>query len=465
VIDVRSTEAAVVDLDLRIPFTFGVTTVEALPHLLLRAEVRVDGETVTGIAAGNLAPKWFAKDPDQTAAEDVAALEDSIEHARGAATDVAGETAFDYWRALHERQREWGADRHPALVWNVGVTFPERAVIDAVCRARGTTFGAAVRDGTLGVDPGAIYDDLAGVDPAEHLPEDPARAVAVRHTVGFDDPLAAADGERPDDGLPWTLAEIIEADGVEYFKVKLCGDPEADAERLRRVAAVVEKRVDEPRFTVDANESYESVADLRATWTTVEREDALDAVEAGLLFVEQPFPREWALSETVGEALADWDGPPLVIDESDARPRDAGRALARGYAGTSYKACKGVFKGLVNACLVGERGGLLSAEDLTTVGPVDRCQDLAVVATLGVDHVERNGHHFLRGLAAFPEETREDALAAHPDLYRDHEGGFPALEIRDGVVSLNSVVEALFGTTVRSGGEGWTPLREWSFDP
>lgn len=464
-IAVEDTDPAVVDLDLRIPFTFGVTTVEALPHLLLRAEVRVDGETATGVAAGNLAPKWFAKDPDQTAAEDVAALRESVEHACEAATEVEGETAFDYWRALHERQREWGEDSHPALVWNLGVTFLERAVIDAVCRVRGTTFGAAVRDGSLGTDPGAVYDDLDGVEPAEHLPAEPAREVAVRHTVGFDDPLVAADGERPGDGLPWTLAEIVETHGVEYFKVKLCGDPEADAERLRRVAAVVGKRVDEPRFTVDANESYESVADLRATWAAIERENALDSVEAGLLFVEQPFPREWALSENVGEALAAWEGPPVVIDESDSRPRDAGRALERGYAGTSYKACKGVFKGIVNACLVGERGGLLSAEDLTTVGPVDLCQDLAVVATLGVDHVERNGHHFLRGLAAFPEETREGALAAHPDLYRSHEGGFPAVDITDGVVSLNSVVEAPFGTTVRSGGEGWTPLRDWAFDP
>jgi hypothetical protein len=465
VISVERTDPAVVDLDLRIPFTFGVTTVEALPHLLLRAEVSVDGETVAGVAAGNLAPKWFAKDPDQTAAEDVAALRESVEHACEAATGVEGETAFGYWRALHERQREWGEERHPALVWNVGATFLERAVIDAVCRARGTTFGAAVRDGTLGVDPGAIYDDLAGVDPAEHLPEKPARDVAVRHTVGFDDPLTDAEGERPGDGLPWTLAEVIETYGVDHFKVKLCGDPEADAERLRRVAGVVAERVADPRFTVDANESYASVADLRETWTAVEETDALDPVEAGLLFVEQPFPREWALSADTGEALAAWDGPPVVIDESDARPRDAGRALERGYAGTSYKACKGVFKGIVNACLVGERGGLLSAEDLTTVGPVDLCQDLAAVATLGVDHVERNGHHFLRGLAAFPEETREGALAAHPDLYREREAGFPAVDIQDGRISLNSVVDAPFGTPVRSGSDGWTPLEEWRFDP
>lgn len=45
-----------------------------------------------------------------------------------------------------------------------------------------------------------------------------------------------------------------------------------------------------------------------------------------------------------------------------------------------------------------ERQYVLSAEDLRTVGLIELLQDLAVTATLGAEHVERNGHHNFRGL-------------------------------------------------------------------
>ena len=44
--------------------------------------------------------------------------------------------------------------------------------------------------------------------------------------------------------------------------------------------------------------------------------------------------------------------------------------------------------------------------------------DLATVALLGIAHVERNGHHYFRGLGHLPEAEKAAALAAHPDLYR-----------------------------------------------
>jgi hypothetical protein len=72
-------------------------------------------------------------------------------------------------------------------------------------------------------------------------------------------------------------------------------------------------------------------------------------------------------------------------------------------------------------------------------------QDLSVMALLGIDHVERNGHHYFRGLSMYPNEVQETVLAEHGDLYRKHEGGFPTLEIRDGNLELGTVVGAPFG--------------------
>jgi len=239
-------------------------------------------------------------------------------------------------------------------------------------------------------------------------------------------------------------------------------------------------RVSDPVYTLDANEQYGSVGALRELWSLVERDDALAGLREGLAFVEQPFPRSTALSEDVGEALSNWaDAPPVVIDESDATPTSLPTALDRGYAGTSYKNCKGLFKGFANACLLARRrregraGLLLSGEDLSTIGPVAFQQDLAAMTTLGLDHVERNGHHYFRGLEAFPDAVQDRVLEAHGDLYRRHRGadggaGFATLSIEDGRLRTDSVLAAPFGVgeaVPRSpGAMGFVPAAEWSPD-
>ena len=169
--------------------------------------------------------------------------------------------------------------------------------------------------------------------------------------------------------------------------------------------------------------------------------------------------------------LREWDEVSIIVDESDDRPDSLKRALDCGYAGTSHKNCKGVMKGVVNRCLIEHRRRtnpegtyLLSAEDLTTFGPIELTEDLAVAATLGVDHVERNGHHYYRGLDAFPEEVTRETLAAHGDLYRRHEQEFATLAIDEGTLVLDSVVDAPFGRAIDLDPDLFTPLSEWSVE-
>ena len=68
-----------------------------------------------------------------------------------------------------------------------------------------------------------------------------------------------------------------------------------------------------------------------------------------------------------------------------------------------------------------------------------------MMALLGVTHVERNGHHYYRGLSMFPKDWQEAALDSHGDLYRRHEQGFAALRISAGRVDLGTVNAAPFG--------------------
>jgi len=107
------------------------------------------------------------------------------------------------------------------------------------------------------------------------------------------------------------------------------------------------------------------------------------------------------------------------------------RALGLGYAGSSRKNCEGVFKGVANGILLANLpGAIQTAEDLANIGPVALLQDLAIVGLLRVPDVERNGHHYFRGLSPFPPNLGEAVLVAHPDLYEALSDGTATLETR-----------------------------------
>ena len=111
----------------------------------------------------------------------------------------------------------------------------------------------------------------------------------------------------------------------------------------------------------------------------------------------------------------------------------------------SSKTCKGLYKSILNAARcaawnreAGQRRYFMSAEDLTTQAGLSVQQDLALVNLLGITHVERNGHHYVNGMAAQPLAEQEAFLAAHPDLYeRSH--GAVRLRISKGRIALGSL--------------------------
>lgn len=147
--------------------------------------------------------------------------------------------------------------------------------------------------------------------------------------------------------------------------------------------------------------------------------------------------------------MKNWpEAPPVIIDESDAEVASLPRALELGYVGTSHKNCKGIIKSFANRALLSQSGGVMSAEDLANLGPVALSQDLAMVALLGIDHVERNGHHYFAGMSMYPREVQEAVLASHPDLYGRSDQGFPALKIERECISMESINAAPFGVGI-----------------
>lgn len=473
-VTVADAALSVCNADRRMTFHFGNVHISAGPQLFVGVDLTVDGTAARGVASGTLTPMWFYKDPEMTLADSCGHLLDAAQAASDHAIDTEADSVFDLWRSIHAAVDHWAADRanQPPLLWNYAVSLIEQAAIDAFCRATDTSFPAAVHENTLGIDLGWWYDELAGVEPTDLLPDAPIGEAAVRHTVGLSDPLTPADlapEDRLDDGLPQTLSEYVEDQGITHFKVKLAADSN-DADRLRRIAAVVEDRVgDDYVVTLDANEQYDDVAQFRDHWQRLRDDDRLTTLIENVQYVEQPLPRGVALSEATGDAFAAWDDrPPVIIDESDDRPRTCKTALERGYAGTSHKNCKGVLTSIANGCLIEhydrryDQQYVLSGEDLSTLPPVELQEDLAVAATLGLRSIERNGHHYYRGLSMFPAAVQTAVHDAHPDLFRRHEDGFVTLDIADGTIDLGSVVAAPFGHDVDVDPTRFIPVDEWT---
>jgi hypothetical protein len=439
------------------PFRYGIAVLTECPHAVLVAEVEVDGRMVTGVAAEHLLPKWFDKDPAKSFSQEIVELKASIQHAMAAAVGLRVKSVYELWRELYAVQMAWASKvAQPSLLAHFGVTLVERAAIDAFARAKGTQFAALVQANALGIELGTHDSRLAGSNPADWLPPLPLSSITARHTVGLSDPLVESDikaSDRVDDDLPQSLEACVRFYRLRHFKIKIQGNAEVDLERLRKVAATIEKVAPADfAFSLDGNEQYKNLDDFVVLWSAIQANASLRQFFKHLLFIEQPLHRSVALEPTIADLRHHPALPPIIIDESDAEIDSLKRALALGYAGTSHKNCKGVCKGIANRCsllaLASDHPNgsfLMSGEDLTNTGPVALLQDLAVQAVLGIESVERNGHHYFCGLKMFPRPWWEPLARAHPDLYIVENNEWPRAQVINGKMALGTVNRAPFG--------------------
>jgi hypothetical protein len=455
-IALRRAELFRIELRLRMPFRYGIATLTELPHALLRLTFEIDGQPQHGFAADNLPPKWFTKDAARLPADEITEMFDVIRAAVRHAEALHAATPFAFWRELWAAQAGWGKTRNlPPLLTHFGTSFVERALLDAFCRARGTTLAHALRDNLAGIELGALHSPLAGSAPRDWLPAAPVAGAFARHTVGLSDPLdesELAPGDRVGDGLPQTLLECIRAYQLRHFKIKINGEAARDRARLTRMASLfAQECAGDYAFSLDGNESFRDVGSFADYMRALMAEPHLRTLWPHLLFIEQPWHRDVALSPAMAQLAAAWpERPPIIIDESDAELHSTATALELGYAGTSHKNCKGVFKSVANACLLAQRRAagesvMLSGEDLTNLGPVALTQDLAAAAALGITTIERNGHHYFAGLSQFSPALQAHVLAHHGDLFTRGTQGWPLVDVRHGRVALGTVNAAPFG--------------------
>jgi L-alanine-DL-glutamate epimerase-like enolase superfamily enzyme len=454
------------DVHLRMPFRFGVVTLTEAPQCFVRVRIELaDGRSQWGGAAELLAPKWFDKNLALSNEDNFDQLRLALRLAADAYIDDKARTAFGHFAAHYGGQIEAGASHglNP-LVANYGPAQLDRAILDALFRSLGCSFYDGIRGNLAGIDPALLESrtgDLAGFDMPRFLGQlTPAASIAARHTVGLVDVIGGHPGQ-VGDGLPESLEEVVAAYGHRYFKLKVGGNLDADLARLIEIAAVLD-RAPEPYFvSLDGNEQYNDIAALLELWRRMQDAPQLQRLVAGILFIEQPITRAHALD---GDVSALSSVKPVIIDESDDELGVFPRARSLGYTGVSSKCCKGLYKSILNAARcahwnakAGAPRYFMTAEDLTTQAGLAVQQDLALVNLIGIRHVERNGHHYVNGMAGLPEAEQARFLAAHPDLY-EHKSGAVRLRIRAGQLDIGSLAGPGFASGADPDWEALKPL-------
>lgn len=442
------------DVRLRMPFRFGVVTLREAPQIFVEARIGLsDGSEAVGYSAEVLAPKWFDKSPTLTNEDNFDQLRRALAIAAAAyIADGTPRTAFGLLAAnAPDIIAAAEAAELPPLVASFGPALLDRAILDALTRHLGISIFAATRDNLFDLS-SALTPDLDGFDFDAFLATlRPAPTIAARHTVGLVDPITAADltaDTRVGDGLPETLEEVIAATGIRHFKLKVGGDMAADIARLEAIAGVIDEGGDY-LATLDGNEQYADVDGVIALWEAINAAPKLKRLAASIAFIEQPIARSSALSRDI-RALA--RQKPVEIDELDGMLDAFLEAKALGYTGVSSKSCKGFYRSLLNRARCekwnGEEGAgtyFMSAEDLTTQAGLAVQQDIALATLIGCTHIERNGHHYVDGMAALGEAEQSAFLAAHPDLYhRSH--GAVRVQIENGELGIASLDQPGFAS-------------------
>lgn len=457
----------------RIPFRYGSACLTRCPQAILRIDMHVNNATVSGFSGDCLPPSWFDKSAEKSYQTQIADMISVIETACELSEEIEASTFWPFWQEMYAAVMNEGAQRGlPDLVASFAVALVERAIIDGICRATGMSFFDAMKLNALGINAGDVHDVLANYQPGDWLPATQEKRIAVRHTIGLGDPLTkndVGDDEVINDGRPETLEEYLTQSNVRYLKVKVSNNLDIDIERLKKIAKLAgQAHGSNYSATLDGNEQYESAGELGGLFDGIREEPELATFWENVLLVEQPFKRSVALSVDVCDRLGELTSKKIIIDESDGRLESYANASKLGYRGVSSKACKGAIKSILNAGLVflqnsdAPDSAVMTGEDLCCVGMVSLQQDLALVGTLGLKHVEKNGHHYHPGLTYLGSQAKT-AYDYHEDLYCKI-GDVVSPRIEDGCFNMESLGCAGFGMERMHTLDGFVKSGEWEYE-
>lgn len=422
----------------RVPLKFALTVVDRATMLTVTCTVRTAaGKVATGF--GTLPLNYVFTFPSKklspdarlgamkTLAEEIAKVTEKYTE-YGHPIDINWELAPLYLKAAAElSQRLRLAEPIPKLCTLVTAGAFDAAIHDAFGKVHGVnsfhTYGPEFMSHDLGRYLGADYK---GEYPNRYIRSEPKERMPLCHLISAVDPIEASDNTKPiRDGLPETLPEWINHNGLTYLKIKLNGDDlRWDIERfvqIDRLTAETQKKrgVTGWAYVPDFNEKCPNV-DYYLTFLRRLKETTPTGF-ARIEYVEQPTARDLqAHPENAMHEAAKLC--PVVIDESLIDVESLLLARKLGWTGAVVKSPKGLTHMILIASVAGKQKIFVAGGDMSCPGAA-LIQTVSLQARVpGITSVEANARQFL------PAANKEWE-AKFPGMFRITDGMMRTAEL------------------------------------
>jgi L-alanine-DL-glutamate epimerase-like enolase superfamily enzyme len=368
----------------RTPLKFGGTVVDRVTLLNVDVAIRGrSGKRAAGFGSMPLGNVWSFPSKTMSYDRTLEAMK-SLASRVAAITGKHGEYGHPiqinhdleslYLKAAAEVSRELKLDQQIPDLCTLVVASPfDAAVHDAFGKLHGRSTYQTYGPELMAQDLSAyVGPEFKGEHLERYVQREPKPSMPLYHLVGAVDPVAASDvKQRLNDGLPETLPEWIEYNGLTHIKIKLNGDDlNWDVERVVHVdrtatEAHAKRAVTDWVYSLDFNEKAQNVDYVLAFINQV-RERAPQGFKR-VQYIEQPTKRDLKADRAnVMHAVSKI--VPVVIDESLTNKEMLMLAREMGYTGTALKACKGQSQALLMAAVAQKHNMFLCVQDLTCPG-------------------------------------------------------------------------------------------------
>jgi len=443
-IQIRDVSSSTTEIGYRVPIKFGGRVVVDVTLLDVTVQVETrDGRRGSGTGSMPMGNAWAWPTSQLSSQETLAAMVALGARLAGLAggcsevghpLDITHVLSVSYDEVAQDVVRELGlAEPMPRLAQLVAASPLEAAIHDAYGKALGRSSYDLLGSEFVDRDLSAwLTAEFAGEYLDRYTLRTPKARIPLYHLVGALDPLTAAEiPQRVNDGLPETLGEWIEADGLTHLKIKLAGDDLAwDVERVVRVDQVASEAQARRgctnwQYSLDFNEKCADVQYVLDFLALVGERSAaaLDRVQ----YIEQPTHRDLR-ANPANKMHAAARIKPVVIDESLLDLDSLQLARELGYSGVALKACKGQTEALLMGAAAQKYGLLLCVQDLTCVGASFLHSASLAARIPTVAAIEGNGRQYCPagnagwdarypGMFHITDGTVETGLLAGPGLY------------------------------------------------
>jgi L-alanine-DL-glutamate epimerase-like enolase superfamily enzyme len=392
----------------RAPYKFGGVPVDRATILNVNVTVRTrDGKAAKGFGSMPLGNVWSFPSRDMAYYRTLLAMKELAERIAeitsgykefGHPIDINAALEPEYLKAAAEISKAQTLfSPIPKLCTLVTASPFDAAIHDAFGKVHNRssyqTYGRDLMPRDLS---NYLNADFKGEYLDRYILPKPRPQIAMFHSVGGADAVLPSElKERINDGLPETLAEWIEYNGLTHIKIKLQGeDLKWDIERtvnIDRIASETRPKVGW-KYCVDFNERCPNVEYVLEYLRKVKQltPSGFDRI----LYLEQPTARD--LKANRQNVMREANKlRPIVVDESLTELESLLLAREMGYTGVALKACKGQSHAALMAAAAQKYKMFLTVQDLTCPG-ASLIHSVGIAARVpGVAGVEANSRQYI----------------------------------------------------------------------